>query len=151
PIKCMSPVQLKERMDKGLCYNCDEKYNPGHKCKAKFLLLLTDSDDEYEDTKGEATLEVLATKDEEQELLETSFLAMGDENGPRSIHLKGLYHKYPIHVLIDNGSTHNFIKEHVSVQLKLSIIPTKPFKVYVGNGDYLICKMKTLAVPLKLQ
>ncbi|GAV75950.1 RVP_2 domain-containing protein [Cephalotus follicularis] len=76
---------------------------------------------------------------------------MGDKKEPSSIHLTGLYQQYPIHVLIDNGSTHNFIEEHVVAQLTLTIIPTKPFKVCVGTSDYLICKMKTLAVPLKLQ
>lgn len=27
--------------EKGLCYNCDEKYTKEHKCKAKLLLFLT--------------------------------------------------------------------------------------------------------------
>ena len=40
PIKRISPVQMEERKKKGLCYNCDEKWAPGHKCKSAMLFLL---------------------------------------------------------------------------------------------------------------
>nr|KYP55922.1 hypothetical protein KK1_002149 [Cajanus cajan] len=43
PIKRLSPTQLQERRAQGLCFNCDAKYHPGHKCQPpKFLLLMTD-------------------------------------------------------------------------------------------------------------
>jgi len=32
PIKRLTPTQLQERRALGLCYNCDEKFTPGHKC-----------------------------------------------------------------------------------------------------------------------
>ncbi|CAB4265105.1 unnamed protein product [Prunus armeniaca] len=38
PIKRLSAAELKERRDKGLCYNCDEKFSPGHHCKKLFLI-----------------------------------------------------------------------------------------------------------------
>ena len=31
---------MEERKKKGLCYNCDEKWGPGHKCKNAMLFLL---------------------------------------------------------------------------------------------------------------
>ena len=37
PIKKLSPTELKLRREKGLCYNCDDKYVPSHKCKFKFF------------------------------------------------------------------------------------------------------------------
>ena len=40
PIKRLSPFELKIRRVKSLCYNCDDKYAPGHKCKIKFFYLL---------------------------------------------------------------------------------------------------------------
>ncbi|MCI64219.1 hypothetical protein A2U01_0085477, partial [Trifolium medium] len=37
--------ELQERRNKGLCFNCDDKYHPGHRCsKRQFLLLLADDD-----------------------------------------------------------------------------------------------------------
>ena len=40
PIKRISPAQMEERNKKGLCYNCDEEWVPGHKCKNVMLFLL---------------------------------------------------------------------------------------------------------------
>ena len=40
PIKRISPTQMEERKKKGLCYNCDEKWALGHKCKNAMLFLL---------------------------------------------------------------------------------------------------------------
>ena len=31
---------MKERRDKGLCYNCDDKWNPIYKCKTPKLFLI---------------------------------------------------------------------------------------------------------------
>ena len=40
PIKRLTPTQMDERRKKGLCYNCDEKWAVGHKCKIAKLFLL---------------------------------------------------------------------------------------------------------------
>jgi hypothetical protein len=39
---------MDERQIKGLCYNCDEKYFPGNKCKEqkKFMAILEDVSEE---------------------------------------------------------------------------------------------------------
>ena len=36
----LSPAQMEERGKKGLCFNCDEKFQPGHHCKSAKLFLL---------------------------------------------------------------------------------------------------------------
>jgi len=36
-------LSLEERVvrrEKGLCFNCDEKFSPNHNCKARFFLLI---------------------------------------------------------------------------------------------------------------
>ena len=40
PIKRITPAQMDERRKKGLCYNCDEKWGPGHKCRNARLFIL---------------------------------------------------------------------------------------------------------------
>lgn len=37
-IKRLTPKQMQERRNKGLCFNCNEKFRPGHKCKKLFSL-----------------------------------------------------------------------------------------------------------------
>ena len=34
PFKCLIPVELHSRRERGLCYNCEEKLSPSHKFKA---------------------------------------------------------------------------------------------------------------------
>ncbi|KAL4198898.1 hypothetical protein AMTRI_Chr03g48350 [Amborella trichopoda] len=40
----MSSTELQERRSKGLCYNYNDKWNPGHRCK-KIFLIENDEDD----------------------------------------------------------------------------------------------------------
>ena len=40
PIKRIPPAQMQERKKKGLCYNCDDKWGPGHKCESAKIFLL---------------------------------------------------------------------------------------------------------------
>jgi hypothetical protein len=37
-VQKLTRAEMNERQLKGLCYNCDEKYFPGHKCKEHFFL-----------------------------------------------------------------------------------------------------------------
>lgn len=36
---------MQQRRTQGLCFNCDEWFQPGHRCKTKQFLLLLDPDD----------------------------------------------------------------------------------------------------------
>jgi hypothetical protein len=38
PIKRLTPKELKERQAKGLCFKCNDKYGPGHRCKRLFMI-----------------------------------------------------------------------------------------------------------------
>ena len=40
PLQRLSPTQMEERRRKGICFNCDEKFQPGHQCKSAKLFLL---------------------------------------------------------------------------------------------------------------
>ncbi|GJZ98409.1 retrotransposon-related protein, partial [Tanacetum coccineum] len=44
-IKWISPEERQERLNKGLCFNCDSKWMCGHKCPGKFMLHMAEEDD----------------------------------------------------------------------------------------------------------
>ncbi|KAL1156025.1 hypothetical protein V6Z11_A08G064400 [Gossypium hirsutum] len=53
-IKRLTRIEMAERRTKGLCYNCDESYSMGHKCKKLFWIKVLDvegkqDDDEIDD------------------------------------------------------------------------------------------------------
>jgi hypothetical protein len=50
PNKRLSPAKLQARRDAGLCYNCDDRFQPGHKCRRLFNLLIVAPPHEDEDS-----------------------------------------------------------------------------------------------------
>lgn len=53
-------------------------------------------------------------------------------------------------VLVDSGSTHNFVQTRVAKLWKLEIEPTNNLNVTIGDGSELHCQGKSNRVPLKL-
>ncbi|GJS42410.1 ty3-gypsy retrotransposon protein [Tanacetum coccineum] len=88
------------------------RWTRGHKCPGKFLLLMTDND---EDT-GE---EVTVAEEESIESGDISILnSLVGHGSPRSLQLWGKIGDTMEHILIDNGSTHNFIRPDVVERLR---------------------------------
>ena len=54
-------------------------------------------------------------------------------------------------LLVDGGSTHNFIQQHLVSQLGLACCATQPLKVMVGNGQQLECQWLCEAISIELQ
>lgn len=49
PIKKLSPSELQIWCDKGLFYNCDDRYFSGHKCKSQYFVPLEQEEDSIHD------------------------------------------------------------------------------------------------------
>ena len=45
----VTPQQLEEKREKGLCYNCDRKCTKGHKCAEKKLFYIEYEEEEEKD------------------------------------------------------------------------------------------------------
>nr|GEW02049.1 RVP_2 domain-containing protein [Tanacetum cinerariifolium] len=56
-----------------------------------------------------------------------------------------------VHVLIDNGSTYNFVRPGVIENMCLPVQPTKAFKVYIGSGETLLCENVCSHISLLMQ
>lgn len=81
----------------------------------------------------------------------SSLNSLSSCNAPRSLRLIGKHGNTEFHVLIDNGSTHNFIPPKLVDRLNLVVSPIPKFRVYIGNGDSLVCQHKCSAVNVELQ
>ncbi|KAI0520439.1 hypothetical protein KFK09_007914 [Dendrobium nobile] len=55
--KQLTEKEIQEKRAKGLCFRCDEKYTPGHRCKDRTLQVLTVCDDEETEERGEEETE----------------------------------------------------------------------------------------------
>ncbi|GKA10605.1 ty3-gypsy retrotransposon protein [Tanacetum coccineum] len=96
-------AERQERLNKGLCFNYDNKWACGHICPGKFLLLMAkDGEDRGQDMEADAT-DVVESGDIS---ILNSLIGHGSH---RSLQLWGTIGLGEVHVLIDNGSTHNFV------------------------------------------
>ena len=68
-----------------------------------------------------------------------------------ALSLEGSFGAYRFHVLIDSGSTHNFIKPTIVEHLQLLVSGTLHLQVFIGNGDFLLCTQRCSSVPIVLQ
>ncbi|CAN0926197.1 hypothetical protein LINGRAHAP2_LOCUS35196 [Linum grandiflorum] len=55
PLKRLTRAEAAERRAKGLCYNCDEPYVPGHSCKRLFCLWIEGDEEAGESSNGPTT------------------------------------------------------------------------------------------------
>ncbi|VFQ71975.1 unnamed protein product, partial [Cuscuta campestris] len=144
PIRRISPAEKSEKDAKGECYFCPEKWSRGHCCNGRYLLLVTsegEADDEGLSVEAEAVIEG-----------DVSVLqSLAGTTTPRSIRLKGVIEGQDVDVLVDGGSTHNFVHPKTAEKLRLALTDIDPFRVYVGNGDSLICRSRCNQVSMRVQ
>ncbi|VFQ83111.1 unnamed protein product [Cuscuta campestris] len=143
PIKRLTPAEKEAKDAKGLCYNCDQKWSRNHKC-GRFLILCGDDDDD----------EAFPPDTEEDLLVAADISSLNNFSSiqpPRSLRLVGRVGCQDVRVLIDGGSTHNFIHPEIVGRLQLPLTAVAPFRVYVGNGDAMPCASQCTGVPLLMQ
>lgn len=95
-------------------------------------------DDETEGVDNEA-------EPDEETIIEgdvSSLNSLAGPGVPRSLRVWGKFGRERAHILIDSGSTHNFIKPDVVQRLGLLITKVRGFRLYIGNIDNLICNCK---------
>lgn len=63
----------------------------------------------------------------------------------------GFIHQHQVHILVDGGSTHNFIQTNKAIELGLAQSPTPLLKVLVGSGEELKCSKVCKEVQLEIQ
>jgi len=118
PIR-LTPQQLEEKREKGLFYSCDRKYTKGHKCAEKKLFYIDCEEEEEKEQERSKEEDIL----QEQRLYEEqinptiSCNALVGITTPQTIKIEGQIKKKKVIVLIDSGSTHNFIHCKVAKEL----------------------------------
>ena len=58
--KKLTPAEMDDRRAKGLCFNCDEKFVRGHRCKRLFYIQSVDDEEEPITDAQEAKISLLA-------------------------------------------------------------------------------------------
>ncbi|XP_059456454.1 uncharacterized protein LOC132186493 [Corylus avellana] len=151
PVQKISQAQMEDRRRKGLCYNCDAKWQYGHKCQNPKLFLLEGLDE----------LEVLPNMEMEKEDLmevsyaeenpETSLHAITGSQHPKTMRLVGWIGTLKIMILVDSGSTHNFVDSSICKKISMSICREQRIKVKVANGEEILSEGKCTNLTVQLK
>ena len=140
----LTPAEQAERRRRGLCFNCDKTYAPGHVCH-RLLYIATDDcivDEAASVEDGAAVAAVQAEEPAAQEqpdanafvvslhalvgiTMENTMLLPVEVNGQRLV------------ALLDTGSTHNFLHAEAMRRLGLSPRGSDQLRVTVANDDRL--------------
>ena len=125
---------MDERQLKGLCYNCDDKYFPEHKCKKQKLFIDVIEDLSEEDVVVPHAKELPPLSD----LTPTydppvvdpmiSLNALTGFSAPQTLKLIGYIKNRKVIILVDSGSTHNFIHRCIAQEVNCYIWVINNFK-----------------------
>ncbi|GKV50520.1 hypothetical protein SLEP1_g57222 [Rubroshorea leprosula] len=138
-IKPLTRQKMEERRRKGLCYWCDEKFTNGHKCKNMqlFSIEVVEGDEGEEGEVFEEAIEELP--DDSNPHMSIHALSGGSSGAYRTMRVTGYVNKKPIHILIDSGSTHNFLDVNVAKRVGCKLQAVEALKVDVADGSSLEC------------
>ncbi|XP_021623868.1 uncharacterized protein LOC110623248 [Manihot esculenta] len=130
-IKRLTRDEMDERRKKGLCFNCDEPFVRGHHCKRLFWIDLEDGTNSEEDADSDLPPEI-------------SLHAITGTRNPQSMRLLGRWKGTQVLILVDSGSTHNFVSVSKVDELQAEVDEKDGLRVNVANGKQLrspgICK-----------
>lgn len=117
PFVQRTPEEMAFKRDKGLCYNCDEKWHSGHRCKGKIQLFIAEnpaSDLTEPEQPSISKITEPISDDPETNCSHVSLHALSGLSSPETFRLYGLLHHARLTILIDSGSTHNFLQPCVA-------------------------------------
>lgn len=126
PFRKLTLEKVQRKNDKGECWFCPRK---GHKCGHKQLLLLdvNEEGDLCEDLDEEVSAEI-------QGMALSAFYGVQCTRSLQTMKVLGTVNNHTMHILLDFGSTHNFIDSRLLKTLGYSLQATKPFEVMIADG-----------------
>ena len=104
------------------------------------------TEDTKEDPRHEETV-----REEEKVQPEILLHVLAEISTPQTMRVVGSIHGRNLHILIDSGSTHNFVNANFTVKLGCCKVPAREFRVNMANGEFLLCKATYPIVPMEIQ
>jgi len=124
-----------QKIAKGLCYYCDQPFDKGHQCASKstqlFLVEVPGEDDKDSGT-GEFSREVNFDLEEMEPQVSTN--AMNEASGFHTMRINDHVGKKTLHILIDSGSTHNFLDVGFAKKFGCKMEPIAMKVVTIADG-----------------
>jgi hypothetical protein len=140
----LTPQQMDERIANGLCFNFDTKYNKEHKCSEKKVVYIYNEEEEDQELEPSQDLEI------EETTPMISCHALANISTPQTLKIEGYIKNEKGRVLIDSGSTHNFINYKLAKYFNYFVYPTPEFQVMISYGGTINCSGKYHSINLNM-
>ncbi|KAJ1384005.1 Ribonuclease H-like superfamily [Sesbania bispinosa] len=129
--KTLAPAFMSEKRANGLCYFCDEPYSHEHNLTHKKLQVhVLEVLEDKETIKEPRVLAEFSDADE----LQISVHALSGVANFKTMRVTGHYQKNLVHILIDSGSTHNFLDIGFNKRYGCRIEDLDPINATVADG-----------------
>ncbi|GJV38799.1 gypsy/ty3 retroelement polyprotein [Tanacetum coccineum] len=143
--KQLTQKELEEKRAKGLYLYCDQKYAPGHKCSGQVYCLeviVDETTESGEEVHEECLDESIPWEPGPEATMEMSpqisLNAITRVTNYKTMRVMGWVRKHELHILIDTGSTHNFLDVNNVKNIGCHIKKTCPMEVAIAGGKSLI-------------
>jgi hypothetical protein len=155
-IQKLTRDEMAESQLKGLCYKCDDKYFSGHKCKEQKFFMAISEDISEEDVEAPLVPESLEITDitppldppEVEPII--SLNALTGFSAPQTLKLIGYIKHQKVIILVDSGSTHNFIHHCIAKETHCYIHAVNNFQMMIANGGSMKCRGRCENVRLQI-
>ena len=156
PVKRLSDAEFRSRLDKGLCFKCNEKYSSGHRCRMKekrelMLFIMNEEEGNEEENmikeNTEAVLELNNLDLNKKKEIELNTITGLTSKG--TMKLRGEIEGREVVVLIDSGATHNFVHYKIIEEMKIPSEADTTFAATIGDGT--CCKGRGLCKRLEVK
>ncbi|XP_039066152.1 uncharacterized protein LOC120211739 [Hibiscus syriacus] len=141
---------LDYRRANNLCYKCGDKFTPGHHCKLKQLNSMEEVEEQEDAEELQATQTNIDKVPLEEKDPEISMNAITGSLGSSTLRIQGFIKGKPLSILIDSGSTHNFVTNRWAKE-GLKVEETNPLVITVANGDKLCSTTKSKKLSWEMQ
>ncbi|GKF09022.1 hypothetical protein Tco_0043246, partial [Tanacetum coccineum] len=138
PNRRLSQKEYAEKKANILCFFCDQKYVPMHKCSGQLysLVLMPEIESERAFLEIDESIVNNGLMDLQEPLI--SLNALTGTYNFKTMRILGIVGKHLLHILIDCRSTYNFLDRNMAKQIGCNIKTTCPLSVTVVDGNKLL-------------
>ena len=115
---------MEEKIEKWFFYSCNRKYTKGHKCAENklFYIYCEEEEENEQETSKEEDIQQEPTPNKEEMNLTICCNALAGITTPQTLKIEGHIKDKNVIVLIDLGSTHNFIHFKIANELNYILV-----------------------------